>query len=317
VINLAMQALITTYSKSKHYNPAEPDADLARPERDEVGLVRAICVKACSSAKHKQRFADIQTRGGLKTTHQLLLDMAVRWSSTYVMTSRAEAKRPIDDLFLSDAEWERIGLFNDLLAHTDNAQQAFSSDKGSTLHLALPALEALHKAWTKRAERVKYIDFIPALNAGLAKITEYYDHTADSDAYTFAMLLDPSQKMEHIHKYWGQEKLESILKEAEETYKQLYLGMYSNNSVPALARHKGKSAIRKVGILIHELSDDDNEDNNGVQSHTSPIMPSEPSAPWRKDFFEYLNSTDQLSNMTIVEWWGVRVPRIMFDLIVI
>ncbi|KAF8230107.1 hypothetical protein L208DRAFT_1283531, partial [Tricholoma matsutake] len=45
VINLATQALITTYSKSKHYNPAKPDADLARPEHDEVGLVRAICVK--------------------------------------------------------------------------------------------------------------------------------------------------------------------------------------------------------------------------------------------------------------------------------
>jgi len=41
-----MQALITTYSKSKHYNPAEPDADLAGPKRDEVGLVQAICVKA-------------------------------------------------------------------------------------------------------------------------------------------------------------------------------------------------------------------------------------------------------------------------------
>ncbi|KAF8219872.1 hypothetical protein L208DRAFT_1188116, partial [Tricholoma matsutake] len=133
--------------------------------------------------------------------------MAVHWSSTYVMTSRAEAKLPfidtfvyeigreekdlskckkIDDLFLSDAEWERI---------------AFSSDKGSTLHLALPALEALHKAWTKRAERIKYIDFVPALNAGLVKIAEYYDRTADSDVYTFAMLLDPSQKTEHIRKY--------------------------------------------------------------------------------------------------------------------
>ncbi|KAF8219919.1 hypothetical protein L208DRAFT_1336728, partial [Tricholoma matsutake] len=97
-----------------------------------------------------------------------------------------------------------------------NAQQAFSSDRGSTLHLALPALEALHKSWTKRAERIKYFDFVPALNAGLAKIAEYYDCTADSDAYTFAMcsitslcplknsdtslVLDPSQKMEHIRK---------------------------------------------------------------------------------------------------------------------
>jgi hypothetical protein len=47
IINLATQALISTYSKSKHYNPAEPEADLMGSgyDRDEVGLVRAICVK--------------------------------------------------------------------------------------------------------------------------------------------------------------------------------------------------------------------------------------------------------------------------------
>lgn len=37
--------VISTYSKSKHYNPVEPEADLTGVERDEVGLVRAICVK--------------------------------------------------------------------------------------------------------------------------------------------------------------------------------------------------------------------------------------------------------------------------------
>jgi hypothetical protein len=71
--------------------------------------------------------------------------------------------------------------------HSDNAQQAFSSDRGTTLHLALPALEALHKAWSKRVGHEKYGDFIPALSAGLAKIEEYYDRTSDSNAYTFAM----------------------------------------------------------------------------------------------------------------------------------
>ena len=118
------------------------------------------------------------------------------------------------------------------IQHADNMQQAFSSDQGTTLHLALPTLEALHKAWTKRAARSKYRDFIPALEAGLAKIEEYYDHTADSDTYTFAIceitflscfvrvwpsfqVLDPSNKTEHIRKFWGDEKLKSILKNAE------------------------------------------------------------------------------------------------------
>jgi hypothetical protein len=60
----------------------------------------------------------------------------------------------------------------------------------------------------------------------------------------------------------------------------------------------------KVGILIRELSDDDDDSNDGIESCASPITPSEPSAPWHKDFFGYLNSTDQLGNMTIVELVG-------------
>ena len=51
IINLATQALIKTRSEAKYYSPHEEvqedlDAD-AGAERDELGLVRAICVKVC------------------------------------------------------------------------------------------------------------------------------------------------------------------------------------------------------------------------------------------------------------------------------
>lgn len=50
IINLATQALLTAHSKSKHYDPATPNAELvverrADDTRDEVGLVRAIAIK--------------------------------------------------------------------------------------------------------------------------------------------------------------------------------------------------------------------------------------------------------------------------------
>jgi hypothetical protein len=51
IINLATQALIKTRSEAKYYNPHEENkedfdgADGA--ERDELGLVQAICVKVC------------------------------------------------------------------------------------------------------------------------------------------------------------------------------------------------------------------------------------------------------------------------------
>ncbi|KAF8801389.1 hypothetical protein BYT27DRAFT_7115084, partial [Phlegmacium glaucopus] len=44
VINLATQALISTYSKSPHFDPKNPEAHVPT-SRDEVGLVRAIAVK--------------------------------------------------------------------------------------------------------------------------------------------------------------------------------------------------------------------------------------------------------------------------------
>jgi hypothetical protein len=44
VINLATQMLISSYSKSPHFNPNQPDAHTPT-SRDEVGLVRAIAVK--------------------------------------------------------------------------------------------------------------------------------------------------------------------------------------------------------------------------------------------------------------------------------
>lgn len=51
IINLATQALIATRSKAKYYNPHDKDQDTPNLdgdegfERDEVGLVRLICVK--------------------------------------------------------------------------------------------------------------------------------------------------------------------------------------------------------------------------------------------------------------------------------
>ena len=53
IINLATQAVISTRSKAKFYD-GSPDEnelpeDLGAADRDEIGIVRAICVKVCLS----------------------------------------------------------------------------------------------------------------------------------------------------------------------------------------------------------------------------------------------------------------------------
>jgi hypothetical protein len=119
-----------------------------------------------------------------------------------------DKRAKIDYLRLTPAEWTCVGQFADLLSvrmtlplyenttnhqyhykYADVAQQAFSSDAGTTLHLAIPALEALHKAWSSRSRRPKYARFAPALDAAAQKIDEYYEKTTVSPAYVMAMCL--------------------------------------------------------------------------------------------------------------------------------
>jgi hypothetical protein len=69
------------------------------------------------------------------------------------------------------------------------AQQAFSSAQAPSLHNALPAIEALHAAWSKRSTKEKYAPFKEALVAGIKKLEDYYTKTAESDAHILAMCM--------------------------------------------------------------------------------------------------------------------------------
>lgn len=52
---------------------------------------------------------------------------------------------------------------------------------------ALPALEALYKAWSIRSDSTRYEPFREGLIAATDKLAQYYERTADSDAYTLVI----------------------------------------------------------------------------------------------------------------------------------
>ena len=68
-------------------------------DRDEVGLVWAISVKARSSAQRKELFRSVQIQEKVKPL-QLLLDMKVRWGSTYIMLTQAESRMKVSIIVL-------------------------------------------------------------------------------------------------------------------------------------------------------------------------------------------------------------------------
>lgn len=93
------------------------------------------------------------------------------------------------DLQLRDDEWSHICILLVLLGKSEQAQQSFSSDQGLVAHLALPVLEALHKAWHSQSLKVDYADFWAGLEVDVNKIAEYYEKSVDSNVYIMAMCM--------------------------------------------------------------------------------------------------------------------------------
>ncbi|KIL54083.1 hypothetical protein M378DRAFT_182669 [Amanita muscaria Koide BX008] len=315
IINLATQALISTRSKAKYYSPHDVDEhtpDVGALERDELGLIRAICVKERSSAQRKELFKSIQLRKGVKQPVQLLLDMKFVDEFVYELgihtAGNLEARKKIDALRLSDAEWDRLGIFCSLLSHADKAQQAFSSARTPTLFHTIPAIETLHAAWSTRAERFKYYAFKPALDAATTKLNEYYQKTADSDAHVLVMLLHPEQKMNYFKKHWDSKLQDEVRALAQSAFKKQYdrlqvANALSTESSTAPAAVNAKRP--KTDGLLRDVDSDDSDDDN---NNSTVSMPSR--TPWMIELDSYLNTNNEIipPGMTIVEWWGVRSP---------
>ena len=92
-------------------------------------------------------------------------------------------------LLLINEEWAHIHVLLALLGKAEEAQHLFSSDHGPAIHLAIPGLEALHKAWYSHANKAKYMDFWMGLEASVDKIAKYYERSVDSDMYIMAMCM--------------------------------------------------------------------------------------------------------------------------------
>ena len=191
------------------------------------------------------------------------------------------------------------------MQHGDNAQQCFSSDKATTLHLSIPALEALHKAWSSRAERSKYIRFAPALTAAYTKIDKYYGKMTETAAYIITMVLDLREKVGYFKKHWSPQLLKDVIKCAEDMFKTRYLSLHSTQSS---SKPSAQPVKPKIKTLLRELSDD--EDDIGANVPGIISTPEDPNRPWLGDFRAYLDVVEHVpEGWTTTSWWGLNAHR--------
>ncbi|KAF5338272.1 hypothetical protein D9611_014615 [Ephemerocybe angulata] len=335
IINLATQAVISTYSKTPHVDTETSPDDLnstlndlanvtATVERDEIGVVCVLAVKARSSAKRTALVKQLQEKDGVKIPLNLLLDMKVRWSSTLAMLKRAydlheyltdfvlkmsldepnaEKRRALRELCITPEEWQRVHTFIKILSHADAAQHSFSSETNPTLAHALPSLEKLNKTWTALAGKDKYSRYHDAINDGLTKISSYYNKASNVDAYLVCM--HPSMKTEVYRKRWAEGLDMDVREKIEKLFKERWRALNPTSPPPPSRPLRNQGSQSRYDL---DISDDESGTPN---TPSPPLMPHPSATPWLREMNSYLDGHDELEEgQSVVTWWGIHSRRL-------
>ncbi|EMD31003.1 hypothetical protein CERSUDRAFT_69644 [Gelatoporia subvermispora B] len=244
------------------------------------GLIRAISVKERSSSQHKQHFRNIQSAAGVMASEikGLVIDMKVRWSSTYMMLNRAYSLRKYVVPFLHE------------LARSEDLSKV------------------------QRNEDPKYAHFKPGLEAGLRKIEQYYERVADNDAYIMSMVLDPQQKLTHIKENWTEKLHDEALAVVQKLFRERYYEIYPKSDVRAvsvISRTGSSTCVNHTRpAALAELSSNEEELNSMLRPVQPVNMLSDEAAAeqaCKRAFCKYLELDDGVpEGMEIVQWWGLN-----------
>ncbi|KAJ7328312.1 hypothetical protein DFH08DRAFT_967459 [Mycena albidolilacea] len=143
-------------------------------------------------------------------------------------------------------------------------------------HLDWPHLVML-TAWLQAAwawawgDRSPSPGLKPRLGGGnrqsLEKLDDY-QKTSNSNAYMFAMVLDPTQKLSYFRAHWPAELQESAIENMEETFKQRYLKLHGASSAAPVPVKKVPTAKLRCSVVR-----EDDETTNGTKTHINPLKP--------------------------------------------
>ena|SRR5882724_4012294 len=96
-------------------------------------------------------------------------------------------------------------------------------------------------------------------------------------------------------------------------FKQHYEKLISDLTTPAQAKkgHLAASTMVKLLCKLDSSGHDSSSDDNVGPSE----MPADPARPWLKEFNQYLNMIDELSDgQALFQWWGVSTCVISVNL---
>ncbi|KAG6871410.1 hypothetical protein C0995_004883 [Termitomyces sp. Mi166 len=119
-----------------------------------------------------------------------------------------------------------------------------------------------------------------------------------------AMIFDPREKMLYFMKHWLKNLQVEVLRCVKEEVQQFF---HFKDSGDLKKMETPKSSTKGLNILLHELSDDKNEDMsddaNSLQN-CHPNLTENPNQPWLWYFDEYINAKEAFNACQFHPAWG-------------
>ncbi|KAF8263205.1 hypothetical protein EI94DRAFT_1807644 [Lactarius quietus] len=144
------------------------------------------------------------------------------------------------------------------------------------------AINELFTSWEKASTKSCYESFVPALNAGMAKLNTYYECSAESDAHILAMVLKPSMKLVYFHKHWSSD----LVLDVEDTVQAKFIKCFNKLCQDPVMKSTCicKSSSRHKSV--HP-----NIDNTGTKDNTTNCKATDiPSNVWMDEWKAYVNT---------------------------
>ncbi|KAF8874717.1 ribonuclease H-like domain-containing protein, partial [Gymnopilus junonius] len=150
-----------------------------------IKFVHWFLLQIRASSLHCEAFSKLAKEQFLHDL-QLLHDMEVWWSSTFLMIECAIKCKPVilrflkqDDFSelcqyeLNDDDWDVLEAFLDILSIPHEFQQALSSEKTLTLCDTISHFNAIIQVWKEYQDEYPKTEDI--VEAGIIKLQKYYD----------------------------------------------------------------------------------------------------------------------------------------------
>ncbi|KDQ10898.1 hypothetical protein BOTBODRAFT_88067, partial [Botryobasidium botryosum FD-172 SS1] len=205
IIHLSVTAILACVTDLKNAEGSmsqwEPTENATEGiQRDVISIARVLVRTIRASGLRREEFEEVvgQVYPDMRPILELLRDMPIRWSSTYLMLQRVLRLREAIEVFLAHpanaifdkyklppAEWGSLEEMVEILEYPHQAQQVLSMETVPSLAMAIPAMEALLFQWEALSAKKPHLS--PMILAGHAKICEYYAVMRRSKTYVFAM----------------------------------------------------------------------------------------------------------------------------------